>query len=245
MYHSVNFILGENSTFNSYTSFHMVPDGRPVIATPTPVTNFIDVPGAIGQLDMSEALTGYPLYGSREGNLSFIVLNDYEENQTWADRYANLCWHIHGKRLKMILEDDPNYFYEGRFTVDSWDTPNSNDFSKVTIGYTLDPYKYNVNKYVFPFTISNDTRVLNYARGHTLGTMPTVPIIKVSNVSNKVSVRCINDELNLDVSHNLTINATYRFPDMILSDLHHSNTNCILQFSGTGNVEVTIQNGDL
>ena len=223
----------------------MVPDGRPVIAPPTPVTNFIDVPGAIGQLDMSEALTGYPLYGSREGSLSFIVLNDYEGNQNWADRYANLCWHIHGKRLKMILEDDPGYFYEGRFTVDSWDTPNSNDFSKVTIGYTLDPYKYNVNKYVSSFSISNDTRVITYSNGVVLGTMPTVPTIKVSNVSNGITVRCINEELNRDVSHQMTMNATYQFADIILSDLHHSNPNCRLQFTGTGTVEITIQNGDL
>jgi len=223
----------------------MVPDGRPVIATPTPVTNFVDVPGASGQLDMSEALTGYPLYGSREGSLSFIVLNDYEGLDTWSKRYAKLCWIIHGKRLKMTLEDDPKYFYEGRFTVNGWNTSNSNDFSKVEIGYTLDPYRYCVNKDTISFSISNSTRILNYARGETLGTMPTVPEIKISNVSNGISVRCINDELNLDVSHNLTINATYRFPDMILSNLYHSNVECTLQFTGTGDVEVTVQNGDL
>ena len=248
MYHSVYFIAGENlsltGAFNSYTTYNMIPDGRPVIATPTPVTNYIEVPGAIGQLDMSEALTGYPLYGNREGSLSFIVLNNYQGSDSWNKRYQHLCWHLHGKRLKMILEDDPEYYYEGRFTVDSWETPNSNDFSKVEIGYNLDPYKYDVDAKVVAFTISNDTRSIQYSYAD-LGSMPVIPTIKVSNVSNRVTVRCINDDLNLDVDHEMNTSGTYRFADIILSDTRNSNPNCRLQFSGTGSVEITTRGGDL
>ena len=41
--------------------------------------------------------------------------------------------------MQAFLEDEPDYYYEGRFAVDAW---NSNkDWSMITISYDVDPFK--------------------------------------------------------------------------------------------------------
>lgn len=246
MYHSVTFTLPGKWSKNSYNDFHLVPDGRPVISMPAPVTNFIDVPGASGQLDMSESLTNYPLYGSREGSLSFIVLNDYTGSNSWIKRYQMINKFIHGKRLELVLEDDPGYFYEGRFSVESWESPSDGGNSTVSIGYTLDPYKYWDEEVVRSTSISSDSMTMNFSsdRGN-LGIMPTVPTIEVTSVSNNLTITASNPEIfSGTLSHTISRSATYRFQDIVLSDMNGSNT-CSLVISGTGSVTVRLRNGDL
>lgn len=41
--------------------------------------------------------------------------------------------------LKAILEDDPTYIYEGRFTVNKW--ASDKIASKITVDYYVEPYK--------------------------------------------------------------------------------------------------------
>lgn len=213
---------------------------------PTTVTNFIDIPGANGQLDMSEALIGYPIYGSREGSLSFIVLNDYT-NDTWAERYQLICNSIHGKRMLLMLEDDPSYYYEGRFTVDNWETPNSNDFSKIEIGYTLDPYKKlaGVTTYTNTVDSSNPKTIRFGAGGAYIGRMPACPVFQISGISNSVIINFNNPELYSDmISHTISIAATYQFPDIILTNVSGQNT-CSISFNGSGTIITSLRIGEL
>jgi hypothetical protein len=42
----------------------------------------------------------------------------------------------------MILQDDPDYYYEGRYTVGNWESGASN--SAISISYQLDPYKIKI-----------------------------------------------------------------------------------------------------
>lgn len=57
----------------------------------------------------------------------------------WTVTYSTILNAIHGKRATVILEDDPGFYYEGRLTVAGWNT--GAQYSKITISYTLDPYK--------------------------------------------------------------------------------------------------------
>lgn len=246
MYHSVTFTLPGKWSKNSYNDFHLVPDGRPVIALPEPVTNFIEVPGASGQLDMSDSLTGYPLYGSREGNLSFIVLNDYSRNDSWIKRYQKINKFIHGRRLELMLEDDPNYFYEGRFKVEGWESPSDGGNSTVNIGYTLDPYKYWNSKVVNTVSPSGNSITLRYSNSlGNLGIMPTIPTIEVLNISGNINISASNPEVySGSLMHTVSRSATYQFQDIVFMDSDGDNE-CSLTISGTGTIKVTLQNGEL
>lgn len=139
MYHSV--IFGDK---NTYDDWKIVPSERPVFVPPAQKTTYLDIPGTDGSLDVSDSLTGYPIYQDREGSFSFYVLNslDYDD-YNFASLYSEIMTYIHGKRMHAILEDDPNWYYDGRFWVDSW-TPD-NYHSKISIKYRVDPYKWSIH----------------------------------------------------------------------------------------------------
>ena len=147
MYHSITFYTG-TIKLNTYDDWHLVPETRPLVVPPTQKTKYLDIPGANGSIDLSESLTGYPVFNNREGEWSFYVLNGFGE---WQDRFSSIMTSIQGKKLKVILEDDPEYYYEGRFHVSSWDSEPS--YSKIKISYTVAPYKVRCSEQAGP----NDT----------------------------------------------------------------------------------------
>lgn len=134
---------GEHSVIfgnkDSWKDWHLIPASRPVFNPPEVKTTVIDVPGMDGGIDLSEILSGYPLYKNRSGSFEFVVDPDWKP---WSEAYSEIANYIHGQHLRAILTDDPTYFYEGRFSLDSW--KSSAKYSSITINYDVDPYKYNV-----------------------------------------------------------------------------------------------------
>lgn len=137
MYHSI--IIGDKDT---WADWYLIPSSRPVFNPPDPKTKYVDIPGGDGQLDLSTVLTGDITYSNRQGSLEFIVdnghLSDYKASG-WVNLYSQIMDYLHGKLLRATLEDDPSFYYEGRFSVNSWKSDEHN--SKITIDYTVSPYK--------------------------------------------------------------------------------------------------------
>lgn len=137
MYHSLIFDIGDNRAYNTWDDWHLIPSTRPVVAQPTPVYTYVDIPGSDGSMDLSDYLIGRPTYSDRNGSFDFYVANDYGD---WADRKAELAAFFNGRIMKMFLEDDREYYYEGRIYFKQW-TPDASH-SKVTLEYRLKPYRY-------------------------------------------------------------------------------------------------------
>lgn len=138
--HSINFSPGEwddNLVWNTWDRYHLVPSSRPVINPPEVRTMYVDVPGVDGVLDLTTSLTNSVLYKNREGSLDFVVANDYED---WTRIYHKLMNDLHGKLWLIQLCDDPGFYYRGRISVNEW--KSERNWSKVTLDYHLDPYKY-------------------------------------------------------------------------------------------------------
>ena len=159
MYHSITFMNVDDTSVrkNTLEDWHLIPSSRPVITPPKVQTKYVDIPGADGSLDLTDYLAGRPTFSDREGTIEFIVLNDYNiegYNYNWSSLYSEVMSYLHGWQKIMILEDDPNYFYKGRFSVDSWTTDQNN--SKITVGYKLWPYKMN-SLYIFPDEFESGT----------------------------------------------------------------------------------------
>ncbi len=131
MYHSITF-----GNKNTWDDWFLIPSSRPVFKPPEAKTLFLEIPGADGVLDLSTALTGDMHYGSRIGSLEFIVDNGHKE---WFESYSDISDYLHGQKMKAILEDDPSYYYEGRFTVNEWKSDKWH--SLIVIDYVVDPYK--------------------------------------------------------------------------------------------------------
>lgn len=131
LYHSIT--IGDKNTWDDW---HMVPSSRPVINPPEVVTEYVQIPGADGELDYTEALAGRPVLRNRKGSWEFIVMNGYQE---WYQLYNSLLSYLHGKEFTIILDDEPDYEYTGRLSINEWRSEEHN--SKVTIDYVISPYK--------------------------------------------------------------------------------------------------------
>lgn len=141
MYYSVTFTNSNGVSKNTWTDWNLIPSSPPMISTPEPYTNYIDIPGRVsGPLDLSEVLTGQVAYQNSEGEWTFIS-NDYTENR--MQKYLELKQFLHGKRLKISLEEDPNHYYIGRAFVEEPKTGRGpNGYS---IKYIVSPLRYNTS----------------------------------------------------------------------------------------------------
>lgn len=135
MYHSL-IISGKNT----YDEWGLVPTSRPLVNPPSVKTQYYKNPGGNGELDYTTILTGRPLYEMRKGSWEFWVCPENE----WANVYTSLLKYIHGKKHQVILEDDPDFFYTGRLSINAWKSDKHN--SLVTIDYILSPYKESINE---------------------------------------------------------------------------------------------------
>lgn len=159
MYHSIT--IGDKNTWNDW---HLISKVRPFFVPPTQKTKYVEVPGSNGSLDISESLTGYPVFNNREGSFEFTILQpddvlpnnpDYPEDKfkSWAVTYSDILNCLNGKKTTAILEDEPEYYYEGRFSVTGYKPGDSasNTRGTITISYNVGPYKWHKKKVTDPW----------------------------------------------------------------------------------------------
>lgn len=216
MYHSVTF--GDK---NTWTDWKLVPTSRPVVAPPEPKIKTVDIPGGDGVIDLTESLTGYPVFGRRTGSFEFIVLNDYHQPvdtvEEWHVTYSKIMNYLHGRQMEMSLEDDPNYWYEGRFKVDSWNSDKN--YSTITISYDVEPYKwlaYDSSIHSKSFTATTGYQSYEFLQNvNHLGDAPVTPTFVVSTSStNGVRIQFINNTIGINTEQ-LIRNGTHQVPRMI------------------------------
>lgn len=138
----INEAAEEGAHVNTWDDWHLVATSRPTISLPKFQENNVEITGMNGFVDVSRVLTGYPLYGARTGSIEFLILNQYNINNAdyWTQTYHKVAHFLHGQRRKMVLHDDErNYYYDGVFTVDSFEPGENN--STITINYVLQPFK--------------------------------------------------------------------------------------------------------
>lgn len=274
MYHSITF--GSKNTWdnwgsvltskpagsrNTWEDWHLMPSSRPVFNPPKPKLTTIDIPGGDGFIDLSESLTKYPLYNNREGSIEFIVSNGFKP---WNILYSEIANYLHGKVLRAILEDDPQYYYEGRFSINKWDSKNDGTWSVITIDYNVKPYKifnelsnepwlwdpFNfetgaIREKISDITVSSNTTTWFDLTG-LIGRMPIIPTFIVNPASDRtITMTVINKELDIN-SLEKTFNESkkYKFGDVVLSEINDGNE-IKLGFKGYGTVSLEYRRGDL
>lgn len=225
---------------NTWDDWKILPTERPVFAPPKPKTTYIDIPGGNGALDLSESLTGYPIYENRTGSFKFRVMNDYVE---WHERYTEIMEHLHGRSMNAILADDPDYFYRGRFTVNNWESGAT--WSLITIGYTVDPYKWSnllsTQNNAFSNIVINNTSAwtIKTFDGKLFGTAPISPTFIVSN-SSGLTVRYVNTYLGVDETVYL-IDGENEIPNFVF----YGQSLYTFMFKGIGTVSIKFRVGRL
>ena len=250
---------GEHSlTINgkhTWRDWHLMPDPRPVIEPPEPKFNYISVPGADGSVDATEALSKRVLFNNREGYFTFYIANGYEP---WDYIYRKMMHDVQGGSVKAIMDDDPLWYYEGRF----WFSEPKQDqyWMKVFLNYNVKPYKKKiyssvdsvgwddltlydvVQHYIFDnITVSGDT-TLEFPAA-VIGRQAVMPTFEVSNATETLEAKFINPELGINHDFGLPV-GTSSDPRVIFSGAHDDNV-CKLRVLGDATINVIFTTGEL
>lgn len=121
---------------HSFRDWGLLISSRPNISPPIPKLKLIDVPGSDGALDLTESLTGKVHYEMRTIRFEFILM---DERGRWPSRYSEILNYLHGKRVRIIMDDDPNFYYIGRVTVGDLDPEKKT--ATLEMEAKVEPYK--------------------------------------------------------------------------------------------------------
>lgn len=118
----------------------LVPSNASFVQAPEPKEYILEVDGIDNDgIDYSDAVTGRTLYKSRQGEWKFYR----QALRNWSVGLPEIVNWLQGKKVSIITDDDPSYYYVGRITV----SLESNEYwATVTMKYKLEAYK----KYVYP-----------------------------------------------------------------------------------------------
>lgn len=108
------------------------------IPEPEPKTNYIQLDGVSGSLDLTEALTGEVAYNDRTVSATFSAsCGTYQEREAVRRRIAAA---IHGRKVQIIEPDDPEHYFLGRVTVK--DGTRHASYSTFTLEAVCEPWRY-------------------------------------------------------------------------------------------------------
>ena len=126
---------------HTYRDWGLIPASRPVVELPEVKTSYVECDALDGGgIDVTEALTGYPLYKNRAFEQTFYR----QGKDNWPFAFDKIFNWLHGQKIKMILDDDPSHFYTGRISIK--ELKSDQYWSEITISGDLDPFKYYVYK---------------------------------------------------------------------------------------------------
>lgn len=162
---------------NTWEDWHLIPTSRPVVVPPPFNKNKISVKGASGDIDLTYSTAPWPTFGIRSGSWEFIVENGFK---SWHVLQNEIAAFLHGRDVRVILQDDPTYYYEGLCEISSWNSNNDGTWSTITISYELQPYKKSIYNSIAewewnPFSFENGVirksdfkNIIPYAVGNKL-----------------------------------------------------------------------------
>ena len=204
---------------HSFYDMGLLLKSYPKISPPSPVTNYVEVPGMDGALDLSKILTGYVLYKRRTIEMTFNIM---EPREHWPEKHSEIMDALHGMEMDIVLDDDPEYCYTGRLTVEGYDPQKVT--SGVTITADVEPFKTRLDATRRSFTVSGSlTAAIATTR------KPVIPVFTAS-AAMEMSFGGVSYSLPKGESS---------FPDVIL----RSGEDNIIVFTGEGTVTLTYREG--
>lgn len=146
------------------------------IPMPDPKTQILDIPGGDGSIDLTE-INGRPAYNDRDGvELAFDLMDGSYEN--WFLKYSQFAAEVHGRKVKMVLDDDPDHYYMVRLKLDG---KKSNPvYGQITFSGTAEPFKYDL-------TATNEPWLWDTFNFET-GVIREIEEVEITAENNKVTI---------------------------------------------------------
>lgn len=124
-------------SFHTWSDWGLILTGKDV-SPPKPKTNYVDLDGMNGSLDLSEALTGEVTYENRTVSASFCAAEGSHSERAFL--FDSIIAAIHGRKMKIIEPDDPGHYFYGRVTVKK--VKNLVTYGEFSIEAECDPWRY-------------------------------------------------------------------------------------------------------
>ena len=135
----------------------------------------IDIAGSDGELDFTEFF-GEAHFANVQHQFTFESIRPRNEQ---IAQYTDIKNKIHGKKGRIILDDDPSFFYVGRCSVSKY--TNEKNIGKITVTCDCEPYKYKLTKTVVTRAIDGtETVSLTNGRKRAVPTITTTSDMTLS-----------------------------------------------------------------
>lgn len=208
-------------SLHSYRDLRLILESKEMGA-PEVKVNKIDIPGADSALDLTDFF-GEPKYDDVKHKFQFTSI---EPQETFLTQFSEIKNAIHGKKVRIILDDDPAFFYLGRCFVSSF--TNDKGIGTVSVECECEPYKYRLAK-------TTVTKAINGAETITLtnGRKRAVPEVSVDTADSLTIVFGASNVWTLS-------SGSYTLPELELKEGDNTVT-----VTGTGTITFTWQEGDL
>lgn len=139
--------------FHSWNDFSLIL-AQKTIGTPSPKTETIDIPGGDGVLDLTDFF-GEVRYNNRPLEFEFSTIIPQSEFMTLFSKVQNA---LHGQKMRIVLDDDPDWYYTGRITVSEWKADKN--IGKLTIDCDCEPYKSKLENTVVQVDVNGEKTVI-------------------------------------------------------------------------------------
>lgn len=208
-------------TFGAYHSFNdlqLILSGKE-IGAPAVKEQKLDIPGADGSFDLTDFF-GEPKYEDVTHKFEFTTIVPRRDFLTLHSRIKNA---IHGKKMRIILDDDPLFYWMGRCHVSGFTSEKG--VGTVSVECDCEPYKYKIVKTAVTQAVSGtQTITLTNGRKRAVPTITTTAAMTIAFGGGTWTNGA----------------GTYVIPEMELT--HGEN---VVTVTGTGTITFEWQEGDL
>ncbi len=177
--------------------------------------NYVDIAGGDSDIDLTEAVGGV-VFKDGQIDFKFSFFDMHKKEQMKND--------LHGRKVKIILDRDPDFYYEGRIKCTK-DDQNKNLYELCFVA-KVKPYKHEKRETVHIENINGRQKkvILSNSR------MPVIPRITVTG---KVSLIYEGVRYNMQTG-------VYQVPEITLYEGYN-----YINLTGTGTVKFEYRKGQL
>lgn len=192
------------------------------IGSPPVKENKIDIEGADGSLDLTDFF-GEAKFDNVRHKFDFALS---VPPQSYPSIFSQIKNALHGKKMRIILDDDPQFYYFGRLSVSGF--TNDRGVGYLSIDADCDPYKYKLSKTKVSQAVSG-TQTITLTNGRKRA----VPVVTIQTDS---SIRITYGSSNIwDLG-----SGSYTLPELELVEGSNS-----VPVTGTGTISFEWQEANL
>lgn len=207
--------------YHSYRDLHLILAKKEMGAPPVKEKK-IDIDGADSDIDYTDYF-GEPKYGNATHKFDFSTMVPQTD---FLSQFSLVKNALHGKKLRIILDDDPSYYYVGRIHCQPF--TSARGIGYINIECDCEPYKYKIA----PTVIS---RAIDGAETITLtnGRKRAVPELTIQT---DTSLNIVYQGVNVwDLG-----SGSFTLPELELVEGDN-----LVTVTGTGSISFTWQEGGL